>query len=271
MALKTDYKDDILDSSVNVNRTFSIIDNTTGQTIYPNVSLEETTVFSQEGDSHTAQITNEQNTEINQINNDLSTLDTKKGNAQQIVADISATTGIEVGRWIKNNVSIDILQKGFTFNFIPTQTPGWWSGQMFADGGSTWWGYYMNRDTNTLYKYVYNDRGADSVTPFKQDISLIASGFIHNTINNPTNIAIDKGYKAKIIIVNNDDYYNQAIQISGSAVVSSQQTTLVNWGLRTSNCNSCMLEYDVTLTEGTLTISFAYQGGSQASFYAVLT
>ena len=68
MALKTDYKDDILDSSVNVNRTFSIIDNTTGQIIYPNVSLEETTVFSQEGDSHTSQITNEQNTEINQIN-----------------------------------------------------------------------------------------------------------------------------------------------------------------------------------------------------------
>lgn len=66
--LKTDYKDDIIDSSVNVNRTFSIIDNTTGQIIYPNVSLEETTVFTQEGDSHTAQITNEQNIEINQIN-----------------------------------------------------------------------------------------------------------------------------------------------------------------------------------------------------------
>lgn len=75
--LKTDYKDDILDSSVNVNRTFSIIDNTTGQIIYPNVSLEETTVFSQEGDSHTSQITNEQNTEINQLNNDL-TANTKK-------------------------------------------------------------------------------------------------------------------------------------------------------------------------------------------------
>lgn len=68
MSLKTDYKDDILDSSVNVNRTFSIIDNTTGQIIYPNVSLEETTVFSQEGDSHTSQITNEQNANINQIN-----------------------------------------------------------------------------------------------------------------------------------------------------------------------------------------------------------
>lgn len=98
-------------------------------------------------------------------NNDLAALDTKKGDAEQLVVDISATTGVEIGRWIKNNVSIDILKKGFTFNFIPNQTPGWWSGQMFADGGSTWWGFYMNRDTNTLYKYVYAG-GADSVTPF---------------------------------------------------------------------------------------------------------
>lgn len=69
--LRTNYTDDQLDASVNVNRTFSIIDNETGTVIYPNVSLEETTVFTRQGDSHTASITNQQNAKINEISNNL--------------------------------------------------------------------------------------------------------------------------------------------------------------------------------------------------------
>lgn len=123
---------------------------------------------------------NENTDDILQLNNDLTT----KGNAQQLVVDISVTSGIEIGRWIKNNISLEKLTKGFTFNFIPTQSPGWWSGQMFCDGGSTWWGYYINRDGSEIFKYRWAG-GADTVTLINQSapyysqilVSSISSGY----------------------------------------------------------------------------------------------
>ena len=43
------------------------------------------------------------------------------------------------------------------------------SGTIYSDGGSTWWGTIQQRttsiDTNTIYKYLCVG-GADSVTPF---------------------------------------------------------------------------------------------------------
>lgn len=63
MALKTDYKDDVLDTTVNEKRVYNLVDQS-GNTVMSGLSLEDVTVYSQTGDSFGAQ-------EINEINNDL--------------------------------------------------------------------------------------------------------------------------------------------------------------------------------------------------------
>ena len=66
MALKTDYKDDVLNTSVNTARTFNLRDSE-GNLLYSNVQIEETTVFDVVGDEFGKDDVNEQNETINQI------------------------------------------------------------------------------------------------------------------------------------------------------------------------------------------------------------
>lgn len=61
--LKTDYKDDILNTDVNVNRKFNIV-RSNGTVVEQNVELRETTTFKQTGDSFGAKDINETNKAI---------------------------------------------------------------------------------------------------------------------------------------------------------------------------------------------------------------
>ena len=62
MALRTDYKDDILDTSVNEKRKYNLITNSDGT-----VSFEDVTEYSQVGDSFGGADINRTNEEINRI------------------------------------------------------------------------------------------------------------------------------------------------------------------------------------------------------------
>mgnify|MGYP003304172697 CR=1 FL=1 len=64
MALKTDYKDDILDTSVNTKRKYRQIDNEDGT-----FSLEDETEYTQEGDSFGATDINKTNEAVNKLTN----------------------------------------------------------------------------------------------------------------------------------------------------------------------------------------------------------
>lgn len=66
--LKTDYKDDVLNTDTNVNRRFSIV-RSNGTVVEQNVELRETTTFKQTGDSFGAKDINETNKAINEIYN----------------------------------------------------------------------------------------------------------------------------------------------------------------------------------------------------------
>lgn len=70
--LKTDYKDDVLDTSVNSKRTFNIVDQD-GNIIFENVTLNDTTAYSQIGDSFGALDINSTNEAIEQVSSDLET------------------------------------------------------------------------------------------------------------------------------------------------------------------------------------------------------
>lgn len=58
MALKTDYKDDVLDTSVNAKRVYNLVDQS-GNTVMSELSLEDVTVYLQKGDEFGAQEVNE--------------------------------------------------------------------------------------------------------------------------------------------------------------------------------------------------------------------
>ena len=65
MALRTDYKDDILDTSVNEKRVYNLIDQS-GNVVMSGLSLEDVTVYSQVGDEFSSSAVNEA---FNNINN----------------------------------------------------------------------------------------------------------------------------------------------------------------------------------------------------------
>ena len=64
MALKTNYKDDILDISKNEKRKYNMITNPDGT-----VSLDDVTVYTQEGDSFGATDINRTNEAVNKLTN----------------------------------------------------------------------------------------------------------------------------------------------------------------------------------------------------------
>lgn len=70
--LKTDYKDDVLNTDINVNRKFSIV-RSNGTVVEQNVELRETTAFKQTGDSFGAKDINETNEAINDVRGQICT------------------------------------------------------------------------------------------------------------------------------------------------------------------------------------------------------
>ena len=67
MALRTDYKDDILDTSVNKKRVYNLIDQS-GNVVMSGLSLEDVTVYSQNGDELSSSAVNEAFGNINNRN-----------------------------------------------------------------------------------------------------------------------------------------------------------------------------------------------------------
>lgn len=67
MALRTDYKDDILDTSVNKKRVYNLIDQS-GNVVMSGLSLEDVTVYSQNGDELSSSAINEAFDNINNRN-----------------------------------------------------------------------------------------------------------------------------------------------------------------------------------------------------------
>lgn len=64
--LRTNYKDDVLDTSQNQERVYRVMNGST--TVHASVSLEDITVYSQQGDSFGAADINATNAEVNGIN-----------------------------------------------------------------------------------------------------------------------------------------------------------------------------------------------------------
>ena len=85
MALRTDYKDQLLDTAVNTARKYEQIDNSDGT-----ISFVDATVYTQEGDSFGARDINETNMAVNRLSNFLESTLTA-GETTLTISDTSIT------------------------------------------------------------------------------------------------------------------------------------------------------------------------------------
>ena len=83
--LKTNYVDDVLDTSVNVKRKYRMIQNADGT-----VSFDDVTTYTQNGDSFGAKDINDTNAAVNELNSNLT--------------DINYTNTVRSWTYLKNNI-----------------------------------------------------------------------------------------------------------------------------------------------------------------------
>lgn len=87
--LKTDYKDDVLDTTQNTKRKYQMIDNGDGT-----VSFEDVTEYLQQGDSFGADDTNATNTKVNALQSDI---DEINDNLSDIKSDLAEKGFTDLG------------------------------------------------------------------------------------------------------------------------------------------------------------------------------
>ena len=88
--LKTDYKDDVLDVSANVKRIFNLVDQD-GKIVVANVSIQDITKYTQEGDSFGAADINATNEAVNGKLDGSSTVDPMLATEEGFAADAYQT------------------------------------------------------------------------------------------------------------------------------------------------------------------------------------
>lgn len=151
--LKTDYQDDVLDTTQNTNRVFNIKDSN-GNTIYSNVSLEDVTAYLQEGDGYGATEINETNRVINGIRSHIgmiiqsTTLDTE----EKVIAIYGGTSWekIEGRLLIGANSTYGVGTTGgsathtLTVNEMPSHNHGGATGAMSAHATHNHWVMYVD-------------------------------------------------------------------------------------------------------------------------------
>lgn len=120
MALKTDYKDDILDTSVNTKRKYRQIDNEDGT-----FSLEDETEYTQEGDSFGATDINRTNEAINKLTNFLTAILTA-GETTLTISDSSITEDSMIDIYTNvfgvNPSEVTVASGSITFVFDAQET-----------------------------------------------------------------------------------------------------------------------------------------------------
>jgi len=82
--LKTDYKDDVLDTTQNTKRKYRMVDNGDGT-----VSFEDVTEYLQQGDSFGADDTNATNTKVNALQSDIDETNTKVNALETDIGEIN--------------------------------------------------------------------------------------------------------------------------------------------------------------------------------------
>ena len=152
--LKTDYVDDELDTDINENRVFDIVDGN-GTVIQSGVSFVDRTVYDQTGDDYGAQQINEQNTFINGL----------KTSFSQALTDLKATAIAQaVGATVSDTFAqviaklATVVNRGKVTQTLNTSTKSYTIPAGYHNGEGT-------VSITTQEKTVTGSRSAQTVTP----------------------------------------------------------------------------------------------------------
>ena len=152
--LKTDYVNDVLDTDVNTERTYNLVD-ANGNIIYEGVKIRETTAFTTVGNPYGAPEINEQNTVINGL----------KTSFSQTLADLKATAiaqavGVTVSDTFAQVIAKlgAIVNRGKVTQSLNTSTKSYTIPQGYHNGEGT-------VSITTQEKTVTGSRSAQTVTP----------------------------------------------------------------------------------------------------------
>ena len=169
--LKTNYKDDVLDTSKNEKRKFRMIQNDDGT-----VSFDDATEYTQQGDAFGAADINATNAKINEQNQSLTNI--KKTYLRLVLPNVAADAKA-VCDYINKNYLMGQITPMYSIEFdVVASNADWFSGVLSTDlnvnsNARTVWGIVQQRtasvENSTLYKYfAAGTGGAGSVSPFKR-------------------------------------------------------------------------------------------------------
>lgn len=172
--LKTNYKDDVLDTSKNEKRKFRMIQNDDGT-----VSFDDATEYTQQGDAFGAADINATNAKINEQSQSLTNVNNLKRTYLRLVLPNVAAEAKAVCDYMNKNYLLGQLSPVHTVEFdVVAANVDWFSGVLSTDSnilvaGRTVWGFVQQRTTSaensTLYKYFASGTGgAGTVSPFKR-------------------------------------------------------------------------------------------------------
>ena len=169
--LKTNYVDDVLDTSVNEKRKYNMIQNADGT-----VSFVDVTTYTQNGDSFGAKDVNDTNTAVNELNNNLTADDLQfkfgkdgDGNYGYYGADGSLIPFNSTKKVNMNSLGNKELFLGFKANFV----------FIFWESKPTICAFYLrNKSSNTAYFIENNSMNARTISASNCPINSITDDSI---------------------------------------------------------------------------------------------
>ena len=156
--LKTDYKDDILDTSQNTRRKYQMVDNGDGT-----VSFVDVTEYIQQGDSFGADDTNATNTKVNALESDI----------DEINDNLSGFKYYQIGTELVAFVADDSFYKDVNDKYVLADST---TGQTLLEDTTTYKTLASTEDCRGMV-------GADTCIPFSKKYYLYFNGTIRTATN----------------------------------------------------------------------------------------
>ena len=211
MALPTNYQDDILDTDENTRRKYTMVANEDGT-----YSFVDATVYTQEGSTYSASITNAQNAAINALSTKLSTLQSTFQDGLEQIADTLTSLGVPT--------SAADSSEDFETNLATLA-----SNQYAAGVSATQVGTAVA--SQVLYGKTFTNASGVGLTGSMTNYSSNIQTITCNSTNGTVTYDINDGYHTKM-------YVNQSAPYSAGWSVARTELYTNGWATYNSNFQS---------------------------------
>jgi hypothetical protein len=200
MALKENYKDDILDVSVNTKRKYRMTENPDGT-----VSFDDETEYTQEGDSFGASDMNATNGKVNTLESDIGEINDNLTASKY--TDTNATTLEALTNSFINSIHSSMLENSTIRRKITNNANLWYGIEITKYGANIYNGIILNL-SNAEERYTFRSSigsgGASTViSPFKSYLGVASKIYDERVLSHTYTITQgDVDYYKALIFVN---------------------------------------------------------------------